>query len=47
MVVEWRRPARYTDLWGAWGAVIVFAAVIGVAVLAMLDYSPKIVFIDR
>lgn len=46
LVVEWRRPARYSGLWVAWGAVMVFAAVIGVAGLAMLDYSPKSVFID-
>jgi hypothetical protein len=45
-VVEWRRPARYSRLWIPWGAVMLFTAVIGIAGLAMLDYSPKSVFID-
>jgi hypothetical protein len=45
-VVEWRRPARYSRLWVPWGAVMLFAAVIGVASLAMLDYTPESVFID-
>ena len=45
-VVEWRRPARYSRLWIPWGAVMLFTAVIGVTGLAMLDYSPKSVFID-
>ena len=46
LVVEWRRPARYSRLWVLWGAIMLFTAVIGVASLAMLDYSPKSVFID-
>lgn len=45
-VVEWRRPAQYSRLWVPWGAVLLFIAVTGVAGLAMLDYSPKSVFID-
>lgn len=45
-VVEWQRPTRYSRLWVPWGAVMLFAAVIGVASLAMLDYTPKSVFID-
>jgi hypothetical protein len=44
--VERRRPARYSRLWVPWGAVMLFTAVIGIAGLAMLDYSPKSVFID-
>ena len=39
-VVEWRRPARDSRLWVPWGAVMLFAAVIGVDSLAMLDYTP-------
>lgn len=46
LVVEWRRPARYSRLWVPWGAVMLFTAVIGVAGLVMLDYMPKRVFID-
>jgi hypothetical protein len=45
-VVEWRRPNRNSRLWVPWGAVVLFTAVIGVAGLAMLDYSPKSMFID-
>jgi hypothetical protein len=46
LVVEWRRPDRYSGLWVAWGAIMVLVAVIGVAGLAMLDYSPKSAFVD-
>ena len=44
--VQWIRPGRHAALWAAWGVIMLIAAVVGVAVLGLLEYSPGSVFFD-
>ncbi len=46
VVVQWIRPGRHAALWAAWGVIMLIAAVVGVAGLGLVEYSPKSVFFD-
>jgi len=46
VLVHWRRPARHTALWAAWSAIMLFAAILGLAALGLVEYAPPSVFVD-
>jgi hypothetical protein len=46
MVVQWIRPGPHAALWAAWGVTMLIAAVVGVAGLGLVEYSPPSVFFD-
>jgi len=46
VLVHWRRPGRHAALWAAWGVAMLFAAVVGVALLGLVEYAPESVFFD-
>lgn len=46
VLVQWRRPGRHSAVWAVWGVAILFAAILGVAGLGMVEYAPKSIFFD-
>ena len=46
MLVQWRRPGEHLALWTAWGMIMLVAAVLGVAWLGVVEYTPGSVFFD-
>ena len=46
MVVQWMRPGQHLPLWTAWGVIMLFAVMLGVAWLGVVEYAPEGVFFD-
>ncbi len=46
VLVHWRRPERHTALWATWSVIMLFAAIVGIAALGLVEYAPPSVFFD-
>ena len=46
LLLDWRRPRRRPALWAGWAAMTLVVAIVGVASLGMVEYTPDSMFFD-